>query len=126
MPLLTLPTSPFDALAPGLPASLDDVVRPSYGHELEDFEPGLVFWHPRGLTLDRAFMLEYATTFHEANPLYLDESFAVSQGYSALPAAPHLVLNVALSLGVQNDSEKAIANLGYYDVRFLQAVYPGD
>ena len=28
--------------------------------------------------------------------------------------------------GVQNDSEKAIANLGYYQVQFLRPVYPGD
>jgi 2-methylfumaryl-CoA hydratase len=27
---------------------------------------------------------------------------------------------------VQNDSEKAIANLGYYQVQFLRPVYPGD
>ncbi|MCB1708060.1 MAG: MaoC family dehydratase, partial [Halioglobus sp.] len=31
-----------------------------------------------------------------------------------------------MSLGVQNDSEKAIANLGYYQVQFLRPVYPGD
>jgi 2-methylfumaryl-CoA hydratase len=31
-----------------------------------------------------------------------------------------------LSLGVHNDSEKAIANLGYYNVQFLRPVYPGD
>lgn len=50
----------------------------------------------------------------------------MSQGYKSLPAAPHMVMNLALSLGVQNDSEKAIANLGYWDVRFLRPVYAGD
>jgi len=37
-----------------------------------------------------------------------------------------MVFNVVLSLGVQNDSEKAIANLGYYQVEFLRPVYSGD
>jgi len=37
-----------------------------------------------------------------------------------------MVFNVVLSLGVHNDSEKAIANLGYYNVQFLRPVYPGD
>ncbi|MGM0576292.1 MAG: MaoC family dehydratase [Myxococcota bacterium] len=109
-----------------MPADLDDVRTPDYGHFLEDFVPGTVFVHPRGRTVGRDFMLDYATTFMEANPLYLNEEFARSQGYEALPAAPHLVMNLALSLGVQNDSEKAIANLGYYDVRFVRPVYPGD
>jgi 2-methylfumaryl-CoA hydratase len=37
-----------------------------------------------------------------------------------------MVFNVVLSLGVQNDSEKAIANLGYYGAQFLRPVFPGD
>jgi 2-methylfumaryl-CoA hydratase len=37
-----------------------------------------------------------------------------------------MVFNVTLSLGVQNDSEKAIANLGYYQVQFIRPVHPGD
>ncbi len=116
----------FAELAPSTPVSLDDVVAREYGHYLEDFIPQTVFVHPRGRTLDRGFMTDYATTFMEANPLYLNEEWARANGYEGLPAAPHLILNLALSLGVQNDSEKAIANLGYYDVRFLRAVYPGD
>jgi len=117
---------PFDVLSPQVPVALDRVRVPEYGHYLEDFVPGTVFAHPRGVTLTRGAMLTYATTFMEANPLHLNEAYALSMGYDALPAAPHLVMNLALSLGVQNDSEKAIANLGYYDVRFLRPVYPGD
>lgn len=109
-----------------VPVTLDRVVRRSYGHYLEDFVPGTVFVHPRGVTLDRGSMLGYARTFMEANPLYLNEGFAQAHGYASLPAAPHMVMNLALSLGVQNDSEKAIANLGYWDVRFLRPVYAGD
>lgn len=102
------------------------VIEREYGHCLEDFTPGRVFRHPRGVTLERGSMLAYAKTFMESNPLYLNEPFAKAQGFEGLPAAPHLVLNLALSLGVQNDSEKAIANLGYWDVRFLRPVYAGD
>lgn len=122
----TLEVAPFEALAPEHPVDLDDVVRRTYGHALEEFVPGTVFLHPRGITLDRGAMLLYATTFMEACPLYLNERFARSQGYAGLPAAPHMVMNLALSLGVQNDSEQAIANLGYYDVRFLRPVVAGD
>jgi 2-methylfumaryl-CoA hydratase len=124
--LLRVEAEPFDVLAPQVPISVERVRVPEYGHVLEDFVPGTVFVHPRGLTFDRGMMLAYAQTFMEANPLYLNEAFAARQGYPSLPAAPHLVMNVALSLGVQNDSEKAIANLGYYDVRFLRPVYAGD
>lgn len=106
--------------------SLDDVVRPSYGHHLEDFIPGRVFRHPRGVTLDAGFIADYTRTFMEANPVFLNETYARAAGYRAIPAPPHLVMNLALSLGVQTDSELAIANLGYYDVRFRRPVYAGD
>jgi 2-methylfumaryl-CoA hydratase len=123
---LVLEVDEYTAQAADVPVTLDKVVKRDYGHHLEDFVPGTVFRHPRGVTLDRATMLDYARTFMEHNPLYLNEPFAKAQGFDGLPAAPHMVMNLALSLGVQNDSEKAIANLGYWNVRFLRPVYAGD
>ncbi len=108
------------------PVSLDEVKYPQYGRVLEDFNEGEVFCHPRGVTIDRAFAIEFATNFMEANPLYLNEAYAKAHGFQDVVVSPLMVMNIALSLGVQNDSEKAIANLGYYDVHFLKTVYPGD
>jgi 2-methylfumaryl-CoA hydratase len=71
-------------------------------------------------------MLDFARTFMQANPLYLNTEYARAHGFNDLLASPQMVFNVTLSLGVQNDSEKAIANLGYYQVHFLKPVYPGD
>lgn len=106
--------------------TLDKVKYPQYGRVLEDFNEGEVFCHPRGVTIDRAFAIEFATNFMESNPLYLNAEFAKAHGFSDVVVSPLMVMNIALSLGVQNDSEKAIANLGYYDVHFLKTVYPGD
>lgn len=108
------------------PVDLAKAKYPQYGRVLEDFAEGEVFCHPRGLTIDRAFAVEFATNFMETNPLYLNAEYAKEHGFKDLAVSPLMVMNVALSLGVQNDSEKAIANLGYYDVHFLKTVYPGD
>lgn len=113
-------------LAPDFPASLDDVRAPQYGRYLDDFEPGQVFQHPRGYTFDRAEMLDFARTFMQANPIFLNARYAKDHGFEDVPASPQHVFNVVLSLGVQNDSEKAIANLGYYNAQFLRPVYPDD
>jgi len=113
-------------LAPGAPVRLDRVRAPQYGRYLEAFVPGQVFAHPRGFTFQPAAMLEFARTFMQNNPLYLNLEFAKAHGFPASPASPQMVFNVVLSLGVQNDSEKAIANLGYYGARFLRPVLPGD
>jgi 2-methylfumaryl-CoA hydratase len=100
--------------------------RPQYGRYLDEFVPGQVFVHPRGYTFERGPMLDFARVFMQCNPLYLNLEYAKAHGFTDLPASPQMVFNVVLSLGVHNDSEKAIANLGYYNVQFLRPVYPGD
>ncbi|MCC7538151.1 MAG: MaoC family dehydratase N-terminal domain-containing protein [Deltaproteobacteria bacterium] len=117
---------PHEELAPASPVDLTRVRRPAYGRTLDDLEPGRVFVHPRGLTFTPALLRDFAMTFHQANPLYLNVEVAKHLGHAAIPASPQLVFNVVLSLGVQNDSEKAIANLGYYDALFVRPVYAGD
>jgi 2-methylfumaryl-CoA hydratase len=113
-------------LAGDATADLTQVRYPQYGRYLDELEPGQVFEHPRGFTFTASNMLDFARTYLQANPLYLNRNYAQELGFADLPASPQMVFNVTLSLGVQNDSEKAIANLGYYQVQFLRPVYPGD
>jgi 2-methylfumaryl-CoA hydratase len=116
----------FEEKSANVKSDLSKAKYPQYGRVLEDFESGEVFSHPRGLTIDRAFAIDFATTYMECNPLYLNKEYAKAHGFKDVVVSPLMVMNVALSLGVQNDSEKAIANLGYYNVCFVQPVYPGD
>lgn len=124
---MILKSKNFTELARQVPAKEPLPVRyKSYGRYLEDFQVGDVYEHPRGMTLNEGLLHEFATTFFEANPLYLNREYARAFGYRDIPASPLLVFNIILSLGVQNNSEKAYANLGYYNVHFLRPVYPGD
>ncbi|HBF13785.1 MAG TPA: acyl dehydratase [Deltaproteobacteria bacterium] len=122
----TIPYPPFKTVGAIHELPLQQIKYPQYGRVLEDFEEGEVFCHPRGVTITKGFAIEFATTFMETNPLYLNEEFAKAHGFKDLVVSPLMVMNIALSLGVQNDSEKAIANLGYYNVCFTKPVYPGD
>jgi 2-methylfumaryl-CoA hydratase len=123
---IALPLNPQQEMSADVPVDTGRARRPQYGRYLDELDPGQVFEHPRGYTFDRATMLDFARTFMQANPLYLNLQYAQAHGFLDLPASPQMVFNVTLSLGVQNDSEKAIANLGYYQVQFLRPVYPGD
>lgn len=122
----TIPYPVFAEQAPSAELNLTEVKYPQYGRVLEDFEVDEVFCHPRGLTITKTMAIDFATNFMECNPLYLNEEYARAHGFRDLLVSPLMVMNVALSLGVQNDSEKAIANLGYYDVCFVRPVYPND
>ncbi len=113
-------------VAGSVAVNLEWARQPQYGRYLDEFVPGQVFVHPRGYTFERGPMLDFARVFMQCNPLYLNLEYAKAHGFPDLPASPQMVFNVVLSLGVHNDSEKAIANLGYYNVQFLRPVYPGD
>jgi 2-methylfumaryl-CoA hydratase len=113
-------------LARRVPVDATRVRHPHYGRYLEEFVPGQVFVHPRGFTFFRAQMEAFARTHMQCNPLYLNDEYARGCGFAGLVASPQMVFNVVLSLGVQNDSEKAMANLGYYDAQFLRPVHELD
>ncbi|MBI5139568.1 MaoC family dehydratase [Candidatus Nomurabacteria bacterium] len=99
---------------------------PTYGRYLEEFHPGEVFVHPRGITLHPSFAQDFATTFMEGCPLFLNKSYAKELGFEDQVVSPLMLLSIALSLGVQNESEKAIAHLGYYNVCFPKITYVGE
>ncbi|MCB1156234.1 MAG: MaoC family dehydratase N-terminal domain-containing protein [Leptospiraceae bacterium] len=118
--------NPFAELAPNTASENFEVKKNTYGRYLDEFKVGEIFVHPRAFTVDRSFAQEFATTFMDANPLFLSAPYAQAHGFKDMLVSPMLVFNLALSLGVQNNSEKAVANLGYYNVQFLKPVYPGD
>ena len=126
MALFSLQLTPQPEIAADVPVDLDThtaaAIRPIPGRT----GTGTGVRAPPRFTFDRSNMLDFARTFMQTNPLYLNLQYATAQGFRDLLASPQMVFNVTLSLGVQNDSEKAIANLGYYQVQFLQPVYPGD
>ncbi len=123
---ISVPLTEQQEMAAALPAEPGRARYPQYGRYLDELDPGQVFEHPRGFTFDTTNMLDFARTYMQTNPLYLNEQYARAHGFDSLPASPQMVFNVTLSLGVQNDSEKAIATLGYYQVQFLRPVYAGD
>ncbi len=124
--MLKIQLDKFNPLSNEVNFDADKLHKIEYGRLLEDFEEGDVYYHPRGFTIDRSFAQEFATTFHEANPLFLSVVYAKAHGFTDLLVSPLQVFNIVLSLGVQNNSEKAVANLGYYNIRFISPVYPGD
>ncbi len=78
---LSLPISEQPELAADLPVDLGRVRRPQYGRYLDELEPGQVFEHPRGFTFSTTNMLDFARTYMQANPLYLNTQYARAHGF---------------------------------------------
>ena len=100
--------------------------KPSYGHCLEDFQPGQVYAHPWDVTVDDGLLGVFAASFQDATPTFASKTYAQALGFRDRPLHPFLLLNLGLSFSVHDVSEQAIAHLAYIDVRFPEACHTGD
>lgn len=101
------------------------VPRPKCNY-YEDFEPGRVFEHHWGRTLNEGDNSLYTTLTMFFNPLYFNAEFAKAHGHAGVLINPYLVFTTVFGLSVQDLSESGGAFLGVEDLEFGVQVYPGD
>jgi 2-methylfumaryl-CoA hydratase len=102
------------------------LIRRKRGNYLEDFQPGQVFRHKGGKTLNEGLFNSFTDFSMSTNPLHKNAEYARLHGFAGLVAPPGLVMNVVFSQTVEDISENARANLEYIDMRFGAPVYIGD
>lgn len=96
------------------------------GHSFEDFEPGHVFEHHWGRTINAGDNSLFTTTTLAFNPLYLNAEAARSDGHADVVVNPMLVLCTVVGMSVEDLSEIGGPFLGLTGCTFHRAVYPGD
>jgi 2-methylfumaryl-CoA hydratase len=96
-----------------------------HGRFLDDFVAGETYAHPWEVTVDEGIATLFGASFEDAMPLPASRERARSFGFSDRPLHPLLLLNLGVSFSVHDVSEQAVAHLAYLDVRFPEAVYPG-
>lgn len=97
-----------------------------FGRYFEELEPGQVYRHWPGRTINEYDNTWFALLSMNQHPLYVDEHYARSQGYERRPAADTLVFSVVVGMSVADTSGKAAANLGFERVTFERPVFAGD
>ena len=101
-------------------------VKTNPGNFFEDFslEQRIDHATPRTVTVgDQAL---YTALYGSRFAVQSSDAFAKSIGYAQSPIDDLLVFHIVFGKTVPDVSLNAVANLGYADCRFLQAVYPGD
>ena len=88
---VSLNLTPQQEISAEIAIELDKTRQPQYGRDLDELDPGQVFEHPRGFTFAAANMLDFARTYMQTNPLYLNTQYARAHGFSDLPASPLLI-----------------------------------
>ena len=96
------------------------------GKFFEDFRIGETLIHATPRTLNAGDASLYSALYGTRFALQSAETFAQAIGYSQAPIDDLLAFHVVFGKTVPDVSLNAIANLGYADGRFFEAVFPGD
>ncbi|RDX37305.1 MaoC family dehydratase [Kangiella sp. HD9-110m-PIT-SAG07] len=100
--------------------------KASTGHFFEDFSLGQVLYHATSRTLTEGDISLYTALTGSRFSLFCNKEFAQQLGYEKLPVDNLLVFQIAFGKTVNDISLNAVANLGYAEVEFLEAVFVGD
>ena len=100
--------------------------KTSPGRFFEDFVVGETLRHATPRTLHSGDASLYSALYGSRFAVQSADTFAQKLGYPRAPIDDLLAFHVVFGKTVPDVSLNAIANLGYAEGRFLQAVYPGD
>ncbi len=98
----------------------------AYGRYFEEFEIGDVYEHRPGRTITEADNIQFSLLTMNQHPLHCDHAFAANTEFGRPLVNSALTLAIVAGMTVNDVSWKAIANLGWQDVRLTAPVFPGD
>lgn len=98
----------------------------SYGRHLEDFTVGDTYEHRPGRTITEADNIQFSLLTMNRHPMHCDHAFAARSEFGKPLVNSGLTLAVVLGMTVDDVSAKAIANLGWNEIRLTAPVFPGD
>ena len=96
------------------------------GLAYEDFEVGQMFRHRPGRTISEVDNTWFSLLTLNAHPLHIDAAFASHHEFGRLTVNSCLTLSIIVGMSVRDISQRAIANLGWNDIRLTHPVFVGD
>ncbi len=103
-----------------------DVYRDQGGRTYADFEIGEVIQHRPGRTLSETDNTWFTLLTMNTHPLHFDVAFAATTEFRKPLVNSCLTLSVVTGMSVSDVSQRAIANLGWSDIKLLAPVFVGD
>ena len=97
-----------------------------YGRDLEDFSPGDVYEHRPGRTITQADNIQFSLLTMNRHPAHCDAHYAKDTEFGQELVNSTLTLAVITGLTVDDVSARAIANLGWDNIKLSAPVFVGD
>src|SRR5450432_30725 len=100
--------------------------RESFGRYYEDFVQGDVYEHRPGRTITQTDNIWFTLLTMNTHPLHFDEEYGRQSEFGRCIVASPLTVALMVGMSVSDVSQKAIANLGWTDIKLTHPVFPGD
>jgi len=100
--------------------------RETFGRYYEDFEVGDVYEHRPGRTITETDNTWFTLLTMNTHPLHFDREYAKASEFGRTLVASPLTVALMVGMSVSDVSQKAIANLGWREIRLTHPVHPGD
>ncbi len=100
--------------------------RETFGRYYEDFNVGDVYEHRPGRTISEADNTWFTLLTMNTHPLHFDAQYGKASEYGRCIVASPLTVALLVGMSVTDVSQKAIANLGWKEIRMSAPVFPGD
>ena len=100
--------------------------RAGIGRYFEDFQVGDIYEHRPGRTITEADNIQMSLLTMNQHPMHCDAAYAEKSEFGRLLVNSGLTIAVVLGLTVNDVSGKAIANLGFKEIKLTGPVFCGD
>jgi acyl dehydratase len=100
--------------------------RESAGRFYEDFAVGDIYEHRPGRTITETENTWFTLLTMNKHPLHFDAEYARHSEFGRCVVASPFTVSLIVGMSVSDVSQKAIANLGWTDIKLTHPVFAGD
>lgn len=100
--------------------------RESFGRYFEDFGEGEIYEHRPGRTISETDNTWFTLLTMNTHPMHFDQEYASKSEFGKPIVVSTLTVAVLVGISVTDVSQKAIANMGWTNIRMTAPVFAGD
>lgn len=100
--------------------------RETFGRSFEDFEIGHIYEHRPGRTITDTDNVWFTLLTMNTHPAHFDYEFAKKTEFGKPLVCTPFTVALMVGMSVSDTSQKAVANLGWDEIRLTHPLFPGD
>lgn len=100
--------------------------RETFGRYYEDFQVGDVYEHRPGRTITATDNTWFTLLTMNTHPMHFDEEYAKASEFGRTIVCSPLTVALMVGMSVTDVSQKAIANLGWREIKLTYPMFAGD